>query len=520
MPSSTLRSRMPDPVLILGAARADGTPTPAVRELADALGARARDVAVIPVRGGARELARAVVRARRAIRRRAPAVLVTVSGPASVHVAGMLAGRGRPRWVAHVETAPELRLGRWGRVFDPRPRALRRADAVTAAPAAAEALHRTAGVAVAAAPADAGALADAVLATPAPAAPGGLRILMLGTLNTPHVEHLALAMRDRGHHVVVAGDVAAAYAPSVLPAAGIDVRPIELPAMPWVRRLFREMRPDVVHAHWLPAYGFLAAVMRLRPLVVMAWGSDVYRATPMQTRQSRFAIRRARVAMSDSADLVSRLVALGADPSRTHELNWGVDLERFSPPGDRAAVRRKLGLGDGPVVLSPRALAPLYNPAVIAGAFEAADVPGARLVLKHIGTGEPDLGRPLPAGARVVGHVPYERLADYYRAAEVCVSIPDSDSSPRSVWEAMACGCACVLSDLPWVHELIEHDVHALVVAPEPEAVAAAIRRLLTEPGLADRLGLAARALVERHRDQRVEMDRLSDLYRTVAEGA
>ena len=170
-------------------------------------------------------------------------------------------------------------------------------------------------------------------------------------------------------------------------------------------------------------------------------------------------------------------------------------------------------------MLSPRALQPLYNPAVIVEGFERAAVPDAQLVLKHIGTGEPDLGRPPPAGARIVGHVPYDRLADWYRAADVCVSIPESDSSPRSVWEAMACGCACVLSDLPWVHELIEDERHALVVPAEPDAVATAIRRLLTEPGLAARIGAEARALVEAHRDQRTEMDRLSDLYRRVARG-
>jgi glycosyltransferase involved in cell wall biosynthesis len=81
----------------------------------------------------------------------------------------------------------------------------------------------------------------------------------------------------------------------------------------------------------------------------------------------------------------------------------------------------------------------------------------------------------------------------------------------------MASGTPCVISDLPWVHELIEHERHALVVPPRADAVAAAIRRLLTEPGLADRLGAAARSLVERHRDQQAEMDRLSDLYRFVA---
>jgi glycosyltransferase involved in cell wall biosynthesis len=485
-------------------------------ELSSALAERGYDVVLIPVRPGARGAAGAAVRARRALRRHGPDVVVTVSAPDTAHLAARLLGRRRPRWVAHAGAPVALRRDRWGRVFDPRARALRRAEVVTAAPQVAGDLHRTAGVAVVEA-AGSGALADVVARRPAATSGGGLRILMLGTLNTPHVEHLALAMRDRGHSVVVGGDVAPPYPPSVLPASGIDVRPIELPAMSWVRRLFREVRPDVVHAHWLPAYGFLAAAMRLRPLVVMAWGSDVYRATPWQTRKSRFAVGHADVAMTDSADLVARLVKLGARAERTYELNWGVDLDRFAPAADRVPVRRQLDLGEGPLVLSPRALQPLYNPDVIAEGFERAAVAGAQLVLKHIGTGEPDIGRSLPAGSRVVGHVPYERLADWYRAADVCVSIPNSDSSPRSVWEAMACGCACVLSDLPWVHELIEDGRHALVVPPDPGAVATAIRRLLAEPGLAARIGAEARALVEAHRDQSAEMDRLSELYRSVA---
>jgi glycosyltransferase involved in cell wall biosynthesis len=345
---------------------------------------------------------------------------------------------------------------------------------------------------------------------------------MLGSVNTPHVEHLAVAMRERGHEVVVAGDVVADYGLSRLHAAGVAVRPIERPLVPWARRLARDVRPDVVHAHWLPFYGFLAALVRLRPLVVMAWGSDVYLATRREALQSRYALRHAELAMADSADLLARVVELGADPAATPQLKWGVDLERFSPATDRVHVRRELGLGDGPLVLSPRALQPLYNPAVIAEAFEsvAPDVAGAQLVLKHIGTGSPDIGRPLPASAQIVGHVPHGRLADYYRAADVCVSIPGSDSSPRSVWEAMACGCPCVLSDLSWVHELIEDGRHALVVPPEPGAVAAAIRRLLIDRELAAAIAGEARALVEAHRDERREMERLSDLYRQVAKTA
>ena len=352
------------------------------------------------------------------------------------------------------------------------------------------------------------------------------RVLMLGPVNHPHVEHLALAMRERGLELTVAGDVEPSLPASVLEAAGIPV--LAAPPVPrrtpagiaahvrWVRRLDRALRPDVVHAHWLCGYAALAALAGASPLVAMAWGSDVLRADRVRTAASRFALRRSRVAMADSRALLDRLVELGARREATVLVNWGVDLARFAPVnGARPELRARLGLEPGPVILSPRSLTPVYNPETILAAFEQVALPGAQLVLKHMGQ-RPEA---LAASGRVhlVGHVPYEQMAWYYQAADVCVSIPSSDSSPRSVWEAMACGCPVVVSDLPWVRELITPGREALVVPVEAGAVAGAIRRVLDDRELAAGLSARGRALAEAHRDRRAEMDRLAAVYRELA---
>jgi glycosyltransferase involved in cell wall biosynthesis len=357
---------------------------------------------------------------------------------------------------------------------------------------------------------------------------------MLGTVNHPHVEHLVLAMAERGFELVVGGDVNPSLPASTLPAAGIEVRGAPrlsrrtvrgvIAHVRWVRGLLREFSPAVTHAHWFPGFALAATLARASPLIVMAWGSDVFRADRRQEIANRYVARQADVVMTDSAALIQRLHELGAPPARTLLINWGVDLERFAPaPDSRGAVRERLGLGSGPVILSPRSLAPIYNIPTIVAAFERVGerFPEAQLVLKHMAVGAGDLGA-LPQTERVhlVGHVPYEEMADYYRAADVCVSIASSDSSPRSAWEALACGCPLVVSDLPWVHELIEPDRHALVVPIEANAVAAAIESLLDSPARAAQMAADGRALVEAHLDRDTEMDRLADVYRALARGA
>jgi glycosyltransferase involved in cell wall biosynthesis len=243
----------------------------------------------------------------------------------------------------------------------------------------------------------------------------------------------------------------------------------------------------------------------------------VLRPRPFQTLANRVAVRRASLVMADSQALTDAVIALGADPAQCVLVNWGVDLETFRPADDRAALRRELGLGDGPVVMSPRSLMPVYNPRVIVDAWAqvAAERDDLQLVLKHMGVVEESLEPlPFPDRVHVVGHVDYERMAAYYRVADVCVSIASSDSAPRSVFEAMACGAPCVLSDLPWVHEQIGHEREALIVPIETGAVAAAMRRLLDDDALSARLATRGRALVEAEHDARRHMDRLAETYR------
>ena len=112
----------------------------------------------------------------------------------------------------------------------------------------------------------------------------------------------------------------------------------------------------------------------------------------------------------------------------------------------------------------------------------------------------------------MLGNVPYERMPDVYRAADVVVSLASSDSSPRSVWEALACGRPVVVSDLPWAREELEDGRNALLTPLEPNAVAAALAQALEEP----ELGVAGRALAEAELDPGKCTARIDALYQAM----
>jgi glycosyltransferase involved in cell wall biosynthesis len=149
-------------------------------------------------------------------------------------------------------------------------------------------------------------------------------------------------------------------------------------------------------------------------------------------------------------------------------------------------------------------------------------VPEARLVLKHPGATLPpaieacldELG--VREATHVVGFLDDDALAGLYRAADAYVSIPSSDSSPRSVWEALACGTPAVVSDLPWARAALRDGEHALFVPVDAEAVAGALERLLTDPGLAAAIERDGLALTVATMNRSDHLSRLEALYRGV----
>jgi hypothetical protein len=68
------------------------------------------------------------------------------------------------------------------------------------------------------------------------------------------------------------------------------------------------------------------------------------------------------------------------------------------------------------------------------------------------------------------------------------------------------------------VHERIEDGRQELIVDPEAQASAPALRKLLEEIEMATQVALEARELVEGNMNMEAEMDRLSFLYDQLAE--
>lgn len=128
-----------------------------------------------------------------------------------------------------------------------------------------------------------------------------------------------------------------------------------------------------------------------------------------------------------------------------------------------------------------------------------------------VGSGQ--LERTLDAAPPNVARVPwveYERLPDELRRAGCALGIFGTGAKARRVipnkaFQALACGAPLVTADTPAAREFLDDGRSALLVPPgDPEALAAAVRRLADDPGLAARVASGGHAAYREHASEEV----------------
>jgi glycosyltransferase involved in cell wall biosynthesis len=225
---------------------------------------------------------------------------------------------------------------------------------------------------------------------------------------------------------------------------------------------------------------------------------EVFRAGGLAARAlatlDRATLRAADVVLADTAAHAAYFVELGAPLERVAAWHLGAEPEFLVPQPAAAVPRRVLFYG--------RCL-PLHGLDTI---LRAAARLGARAEVVLIGTG-PERAR-MEALARSCGapvtwcdDVPLAQLPGELARAAVVLGVFGAGRKaamvvPNKVYQAAAVGRPLITRDGPGVREVLG-DEHCLLVPPAaPDALAAAIARLLDDQTLAARLGRAARAHV------------------------
>ncbi len=339
-----------------------------------------------------------------------------------------------------------------------------------------------------------------------------MKICFLAPANSAHTIKWCNYFTSRGHEVHVISFTEGAIdgvqihqINNQVSAGGGDLQKLlYLTSFAQVKKLVKQISPDVINVHYATSYGTVAALAGLKNYALSVWGSDIFdfpRHSPLHRWMLKFSLSRAKYlfstsqAMADEAALYTK---------KHFEITpFGVDLELFTPE------KRTRTQDDVFVLGTVKGLAPAYGIDTFLRTVQLVrqEHPEIPVRVRIAGKGPAqeeyhalaeELG--IDDITTWLGFISQEQAAMEWANMDVAVICSNSESFGVSAVEAQASGCPVIISDIPGLMEATQPNQTSLVVPRKDErAVADAIVRLFEDRELRQRLGIQGRKYVQEH---------------------
>ncbi len=282
-----------------------------------------------------------------------------------------------------------------------------------------------------------------------------------------------------------------------------------------VMKVARELKPDLVMA-----YGIMTAPVARKvadslgvPLIGRYFGNTLSLGLKKRTRwwgnfMERIGFRiptDAMILTNDGSPVLEVLRRLNVDFGPIHYLRNGLPEGVFEPGERSSGLMKQLELPDNAFVVMTvtrlasekridrtlRALAEMRRDHDNAYAVILGDGPDREKLSRMAA----ELG--VASAVRFPGPVPNAELADWYRTADVVLSLLDRTNASNPVFEAMACERCVVALDVGTTAEIIHHNETGVLIQPEREEdISRVLSDLLRDPARRAELGRRARPFI------------------------
>lgn len=278
-----------------------------------------------------------------------------------------------------------------------------------------------------------------------------------------------------------------------------------LKALPILKQIINNFKPDILHAHYATSYGLLGALSGFHPFILSVWGSDVFSfplKSPLHKLMLKYNLKKADKILS-----TSHVMAKETKLYTNKEIEvtpFGIDMEQFKPMEVESLFNK-----DDIVIGTVKTLEDKYGIEYLIRAFKIVSdkYPAFSLKLLIVGGGSLEknlksLVKELNIDGKTIftGKISFIDVPKYHNmlTVSVSVSVSNSESFGVAIIEASSCAKPIVVSNVGGLPEVVKHGVTGFVVPPrDPQKTADAIEKLILDINLRENIGKNGRERVK-----------------------
>ena len=353
-----------------------------------------------------------------------------------------------------------------------------------------------------------------------------MRILFIGAATSNHTLRWVNALSERGHEVVL-------LTRKDQKANSQFSKKVQIKYLKYggglgyylninsAKKVFKEFKPDVINAHYLTGYGTTCRLAKLHPIVLSAWGSDVF-FFPKKNAFNKNLFKK-NVFYADRIASTSKIMADEIKkvlPDYKKDITvtpFGVDIKKFKPV--KKEPRKEIVIG---IV---KYFHPIYNIDLLIRSFALLCKDYNNLRLDIYGDGPlkdslVSLSNELGVGNKVrfLGIIPNDEVPQAINEMDIFVNCSKNESFGVAVLEGMACEKPVVVTDTPGYKEIVTNEYDGIILENrEPETMAKALKRLIDDPELREKMGKNGRKTVVEKYDWDANVSIMERLYESIA---
>lgn len=304
--------------------------------------------------------------------------------------------------------------------------------------------------------------------------------------------------------------------------------------VPIVKKWLKQIKPDIVNAHYASGYGTTARLVNYRPWLLSVWGSDVY-DFPYKSPLHRWLVKKnlasaTRIASTSycMAEQVNKLLPINVE--NIFITPFGIDTKLFAPR-EKPIERDKIVIG------TVKTMAPKYGIDLLINSFaflynelykEQPEI-AEKLCLRLVGGGShlvqyQHLVRRLNIEDKVefIGQVAHIDVPNQLSYLDIYVALSrlESESFGVAILEASAVGLPVVVANVGGLPEVVVDKKTGLVVEKENfKDAALALKKLVLSSELRNALGENGRKYVLEHYSWKHCINIMIDAYKETIKG-